>query len=227
MTATFVSRLGESLEEPLSDKSLASESQAIRKTGCELSNTASSGFNLKQNGGQIMLRKLKLFKRFPRLIWKEGEKQHIIDSGVQGQYPDLAADFAVLDKQLMPYFWELDAEALRAQNQFWLEQVFLIIFTAIVTILGAIQVARPNNKLPGIVQAVLSGILGIVIFSARSLKTHESYFTNRLKAEGLRGEYFMFLGRAVAYSNDTDRVPNLIRRVADIRAEEIKYERPQ
>jgi hypothetical protein len=183
--------------------------------------------NLKQSGEQVMLRKLKLFNRFPHLIWKEGEKQPIIDPGAQGQYPELAGDFEVLNQQLMPYFWELDAEALRAQNQFRLEQVFLIVGTTIVTILGAIQAARANDKWPGIVQAALSAILGLIILSARSLKAHESYFTNRLKAEGLRGEYFMFLGRADAYSNEGDRVPNLIRRVADIRAEEIKYERPQ
>jgi hypothetical protein len=74
---------------------------------------------------------------------------------------------------------------------------------------------------------VLSAILGIIILSARALKTHESYFTSRLKAESLRGEYFMFLGQAEPYNSDGDRVPNLIRRVADITAEEIKYERPQ
>jgi hypothetical protein len=158
------------------------------------------------------------------LVWREGENYHIIGPDIRGQYSDLAGDFDVLDKQLMPYFWELDAEALRAQNQFRLEQIIIILGTALATILGAIQSARANDKWPGIIEAALAGVLAVVILSSRTLKTHESYFTNRLKAERLRGEYFLFLGRAEPYSNDDDRVPNLIRRVADIRAEEIKYE---
>jgi hypothetical protein len=40
-----------------------------------------------------MLRKFKLFNRFPRLVWKEGEKPDIVEPGAQGQYPELAADF--------------------------------------------------------------------------------------------------------------------------------------
>ena len=41
----------------------------------------------------------------------------------QAQRPDLAADFATLESELMPYFRELDANALRLQNQFRLHQL--------------------------------------------------------------------------------------------------------
>jgi hypothetical protein len=174
-----------------------------------------------------MLRKLKLFKRFPRFFWKDEERKNIVDPGIRGQYPELGGDFEVLDAQLMPYFWELDDDAKRSQNQFRREQVILILGTALATILGAIQAARPAEKWPGIAEAVLAAALAAVILSARTLGTHESYFTNRLKAERLRGEYFLFLGRSEPYSNDADRLSNLVLRVAEIRAEEIHYEPTQ
>jgi hypothetical protein len=179
-----------------------------------------------------MLRKLKLFSRFPRLRWekwrraeilKDGQPQ-LIKSDVRGQYPSLAEDFEVLDKQLMPYFWELDEETLAAQNRFRLAQVTLIGGAALATTLGAIQAAKPNWNWIGFAEAVLAAALVAVIMKTRTLKTHENYFTNRLKAEMLRGEYFLFLGRAAPYNNDADRVSNLVRRVGEIKVKEINDE---
>jgi Protein of unknown function (DUF4231) len=123
----------------------------------------------------------------------------------------------------MPYFWELDDEAQSAQNQFRREQVILILGTACATILGAIQAARPG-KLPGIIEAVLAASLAAIILRSQTLKTHKAYFANRLKAESLRGEYFLFLRRSEPYTNDGNRVSKLIERVAGIRAEETNYE---
>ena len=163
-----------------------------------------------------MLRRLTLFKRFPHLIWRKGKEQHIVDPDVRDKYPALAGDFQVLDEELMPYFRELDNEAMRAEHQFRRGQVTLILGTALATILGAIQAARPVDKWPGIAEAVLAAALSAVILHARTLNTHERYFTNRLKAERLRGEYFLFLGRSEPYSKDSDRVSELIKRVADI-----------
>ena len=171
-----------------------------------------------------MLRKLKLFKRFPRLFWRKGERYHLVDPGIRGDYPALAEDFALLDEYLMGYFWELDEEALKAQNQFRRGQIIVIIGAALATILGALQATYPTWKLPSIFETALTTGLGILIVVARSQKIHEGYFTNRLKAERLRGEYFLFLGRAEPYSKDEARLSNLVRRVAEIRKEEISYE---
>ena len=171
-----------------------------------------------------MLRKLTLFKRFPRLFRKKGESYPIIEPAVRVEYPALAGDFEVLDKELMPYFWELDEEALAEQNRFRLAQVTVIGGTAIATTLGAVQAAWPGWKWPGFAEAVLAALLAAVIMQARTLKTHENYFTNRLKAEMLRGEYFLFLGRSAPYNSDAERVSNLVRRVAEIRVKEINNE---
>jgi Protein of unknown function (DUF4231) len=165
-----------------------------------------------------MLRKLKLFKRFPKLTWKQGEKSHIVKPETRVKYPALSEDFALLDKHLMKYFWELDEGALQSQNKFRRAQVIVIMFTASATIFGAIQAAYPAWKLPvGITEAVLAAVATVFIANIQTLKTHEGYYTNRLKAERLRSEYFLFLGRAEPYSNDNDRESNLVRRVAEIR----------
>jgi Protein of unknown function (DUF4231) len=164
-----------------------------------------------------MLRKYTLFRRFPRFSWKKEQRSHIVKPEIRNNYPALAGDFALLDKYLMGYFWKLDEEALESQNKFRRAQVILILGTAIAAILGAIQAAYPASKWPSLFETVLAAALTAVIMKIRTLKTHEGYYTNRLKAERLRSEYFLFLGRAEPYSNDDDRVSNLERRVAAIR----------
>jgi hypothetical protein len=139
---------------------------------------------------------------------------------VQADYPGFAEDFEQLEQELMPHFRKLDNEALRAQNEFRLEQVALIFGGAVATTLGAIQVALAAAVWPGIVEAVLAAVLAYVALRTQALKAQERYFTNRLKAETLRGEYFSFLGRVGHYADDRYRIQRLIRRVADVKAGE-------
>jgi hypothetical protein len=80
-----------------------------------------------------------MFKRSPSLRWHPPRDQQIVSMEVQKQSPLFADDFKTLDDELMPYFRELDAEALRVQNQFRLDQVRLIFGGALATILGAVH----------------------------------------------------------------------------------------
>ena len=80
-----------------------------------------------------------MFKRLPSLRWHPPRDQEIVSMEVQKQSPLFADDFKTLDDELMPYFRELDAEALRVQNQFRLDQVTLIFGAALATILGAVH----------------------------------------------------------------------------------------
>ncbi len=82
------------------------------------------------------------------------------------------------------------------------------------------QAALTNAVWPGIVEAALAAVLAAVALRARELKAQERYFTNRLKAETLRGEYFLFVGRVGHYTDDRYRIQRLIRRVADVKARE-------
>jgi hypothetical protein len=168
-----------------------------------------------------MLRRITLFKRLPTLRWHAPKKmQEIVPSETQSQFPDLRSDFAMLEQELMPSFRRLDNEALRAQNVFRLQQVILIVGGVIVTTLGAIQAAHTKVVWPGVAEAVIAGFLTSVAYIAREFNEQKKYFSDRLKAEMLRGEYFLFLGRMGNYVNDADRAHSLIRRVAEIESEE-------
>jgi len=168
-----------------------------------------------------MLRRITLFKRLPMLRWRAPKEiQEIVPSETQSQLPGLTSDFAILEQELMPGFRRLDNEALRAQNLFRLQQVILIAGGVIATTLGAIQAAQTKEIWPGVAEAAVAGFLTSVSYIAREFNEQKKYFSNRLKAETLRGEYFLFLGRMGNYANDSDRAQNLIRRVADIESEE-------
>ncbi len=161
-----------------------------------------------------------LFKRFPKLIWRPQWTPQILEPKDQANYPAFAADFAVLETELMNEFRTLDNEAQRAQNAFRREQVILILGGALVTALGALQVTvaalELNNLGPGLAEAVLAAVLAGVANYARTAKSQEHYFGTRLKAEALRGEYFRFLGRVGRYADEQHRKQHLQRRVVEI-----------
>ena len=157
-----------------------------------------------------------LFKRLPQLRWKPPEDQEIIPLEAQKQCPELAADFKTLAEELMPHFRELDANALRLQNEFRLEQVLLIFGGTLATILGALH-ASLGAVWCGIIESVLAAALSAIAMRAKATRAQQRYFTDRLKAEKLRAEYFLFLSRVGNYADDSARLRQLIRRVAEIR----------
>jgi hypothetical protein len=165
-----------------------------------------------------------LFKRFPSLRWFPPRDQQIIPAQAQTQNPAFATDFKTLEDEVMPHFRELDAEALRVQNQFRLQQVVLIFGGACATILGAVHAGLGGASAvwAGIIEAVLAAVLSAVALRAQVTHAQERYFTDRLKAEKLRAEYFLFLGRIGTYGEAGDRLPNLIRRIADIKSGDAK-----
>lgn len=159
---------------------------------------------------------MQLFRRLPKLRWLPGPDRPFISPEEQSTYPELARDLQVLDEELMPKFYALDKKALKSQNQFWLEQLILLIGSALAAILGAIQIAFINSAIPGLVETVVTILLAAITYRVRVLNAQKLYFTNRLAAETLRGEYYLFLGRIGDYANDQNRRQNLIKRVARI-----------
>jgi Protein of unknown function (DUF4231) len=170
------------------------------------------------------MRLVVLFKRLPKLRWVPPQKEDILSAAEQKSYPDLAADFAVLEKELMPYFRKFDTNALRLQNQFRLHQVTLILGGALATILGALHATLEAGIVSWIAisEALLAAILSGVAFRAQSTRAQERYATERLKAEKLRSEYFLFLGRVGSYANDDQRLPQLIRHIGAVQIGESK-----
>jgi hypothetical protein len=155
------------------------------------------------------------FKRLPTLRWKPRDDA-LVPAEVQRKYPALVSDFAILDQELMPRFRELDNEALKGQNQFRLEQLVLIVGGAIATILGGLQGAFANTPWPGLVEGLLGVVLTVVAVRTRELRAQRRYLVSRVKAERLRGEYFLFLGRVGDYADLERRNRRLAERVVDI-----------
>src|SRR5215472_16208767 len=129
-----------------------------------------------------------MFKRLPSLRWSSPRDQQIVSTDAQKQSPLFADDFKTLEDELIPYFRELDAEALRVQNQFRLDQVRLIFGAALATILGAVHASLGGAPAvwAGIVESVLAAALSAVALRLQGTHAQERYFSDRLKAEKLR-----------------------------------------
>src|SRR6516225_4611901 len=126
-----------------------------------------------------------MFKRLPSLRWHPPRDQQIVSMEAQKQSPLFADDFKTLDDELMPYFRELDAEALRVQNQFRLDQVTLIFGAALATILGAVHASLRGapSVWAGIIQSVLAAALSAVAICLKGTQAQELYITDLPKAE--------------------------------------------
>ncbi|HEX4949170.1 MAG TPA: DUF4231 domain-containing protein [Blastocatellia bacterium] len=160
-----------------------------------------------------------LFKRWPFLFWKPKENEPIVSPEMQQQFPALQTDFAFLEQQILEDFRTFNNQALHAQNQFRQQQIWLIIGGVVTTTLGALQAAWSNVPWPGVAESIVAAMLTTLGFLVQRLDAQKKYYSNRLKAELLRGEYFLFLGRIGAYNNDNSRQQTLIRRVVEIQSE--------
>jgi hypothetical protein len=72
---------------------------------------------------------------------------------------------------------------------------------------------------PGIVEALLAGLLTTVAGIESGLHYQKQYFHNRAKAEMLRAEYFQFIGRLYPYDGEETRRQRLIDRMQEIESE--------
>jgi hypothetical protein len=159
-----------------------------------------------------------MLKRFPNLLRPPAKVNYpILPVEEQNKYPDFSQDFELLNSELEPYFEALDYEALRTQNEFHREQVIVILGGVVLTLLGTLQAIYSTAIWPGIVEAIIAFVLTVFTLRARELGWQEKYFNTRLKAETLRGEYFLFLGKIGPYADEQTRKHQLIDRIADIR----------
>ena len=163
---------------------------------------------------------MNLFKRLPKLFGQLKSDETIVPLAMQASASAFGEDFAILERVLMPHFHNADNAAMRAQNQFRGAQVLLIFGGMLATILGAVQVALGDVAWPGALETVLALALAMIAQRARYQKAQEHYLSSRLKAETLRSEYFLFLGRVGRYADDQLRVQQLGDRVARIQAGE-------
>lgn len=127
-----------------------------------------------------------------------------------------AGDIALLRRYLIPHYVAENTEALRAQNEYRRDQVVLIIGGVVATGLAALP-GEARWAGWSVVAAIWTAFLATWAARSRDLSAQSRWRTSRLKAEVLRGEYFLFLARARPYDDDACRARNLKRRVAEIR----------
>ena len=161
---------------------------------------------------------MELFRYFPKLGSLPYKKQQLVPPNERHQYPTFTEDFETLDREVMPFFHELDNEALNGQNRYRWMYVILIFGGAAVTILGIVQLDVTSTPWIGVIGAIVAGIVALATTVLQTFKDHEHYLNARLAAEQLRSEYFLFLGRCGQYANEQERIQKLIENVADIQA---------
>lgn len=146
---------------------------------------------------------LELVKRFPNPVYRPADLPWLPAADDQ-HYRALWEDLKAVHEDLMPTFKTADRAALRAQNAFRGAQVTLILGGAVIAILGSLQAALGDSVTwPSVAQLVVGGVLTWVGSMQTKLETQQRYLKQRLVAERLRGEAFLFLGR-IGYPADLD-----------------------
>ncbi len=161
-----------------------------------------------------------LLRRFPRPVYRPKKPWPWLPNADHPDYTVLAADLRAVHEKLMPTFTAADEAALRAQNSFRRAQVTLILGGAVIAILGSLQAALGDDVTwPSVIQLTVGAGLTIVAGMHTKLGSQQAYLKERLAAERLRGEAFLFLGR-IGYPADlSEASARLEDRVKEIHAE--------
>lgn len=165
-----------------------------------------------------ILRRIPLFKRLPKfhIVYSEEE---IIPPAHRKHYLAFTDDFTLLDAELIPFFREFDRQALKNQNAYRWNSLVLIVSSALITIIGIVQIAFIDISWIGLVESAIALVAAIQTTVANRFQYQKRYLNARLAAERLRSEYFFFLGRFDPYTNEHDRLQRLRARVIDIKME--------
>ncbi|HEV7899113.1 MAG TPA: DUF4231 domain-containing protein [Planosporangium sp.] len=157
-----------------------------------------------------------LLVRFPKLRAR-AVSWPVIPAHRRGAYPELAADFAVIDREVAPAFAEYDEAALRHQNRYRRQQVRIVLGSALVTGLGGLQAIFPDQRWPGLLLPLLGIALAASTRFAKERASLDDYLSERVKAERLRAMHFQYLSATGRYAG-ADREIALRRAVLAIRA---------
>ncbi len=141
------------------------------------------------------------------------------------KYPSLADDLEMAREILNPAFERADAAAMRFQTRFRAGELTLIFGSVAAIALGAIaaatlpgaeQTGEEAHSIWAAAESLLTFFLGALTFVVLRLRWHEQWLRQRTIAESLRGEQFLFLGRAGIYAEIRDERRTLEARVLEI-----------
>ncbi|UOY00189.1 DUF4231 domain-containing protein [Blastococcus sp. PRF04-17] len=149
-----------------------------------------------------------LLARFPRPFWWRPDPATawpddwpVVPPDAEAQYPQLAPDLRLWVDEFEQPFRLLDHEAQLLQQRFWRQRTTLILGGLVATTLGAFQAAQGggNEYLAG-GQALVTGLLTGVAALVSSSRAQQRYLDARLKAERIKSEFFLYLGRVGPYA---------------------------
>jgi SLOG in TRPM, prokaryote/Protein of unknown function (DUF4231) len=151
------------------------------------------------------LKRPALFKRFPAPWYRRQPDYPFVKDKDRAAAPLLDAEVRYLDEMLVPRFRALDDESLRAQHQFRLGIIVLILGSAVATALGSVQAALGGGQLGiGIAEGIVGAVVAGIVVYVRGRRFQQSYFTKRVVAERVKSQYYLFLARAGTYAVDDD-----------------------
>jgi hypothetical protein len=151
-----------------------------------------------------------LLARWPYLFFRPRPTPALVED--VAAYPALAADFATLDKMLLPVFARFDQEALVAQNAHRRLRLAIIGCALAAALLGVWKSAAGEATAVGVVEVCLGGLGAALAWVIRKRAAQKRFLHARLTAELLRSEYFRFLARTDGYAGE-DRESLLQRRI--------------
>lgn len=159
-----------------------------------------------------------VLRRLPSPRWRPPDPDRtLVNLDEQVNYPTLARDLSFLNDHLLDAYRSCDSEALRLQRSFYIANMAAIVGSLAATVLGVIQAADLAGRFWfGLVETVLAAALGGGVLLNAARGAQRGYYTNRLKAERLRSEYFLFLAKHEPYATDSTRDRVLMERVAAI-----------
>jgi hypothetical protein len=152
------------------------------------------------------------------------------------RFPVIMADLEVLEKYLMPAFWNFNQKARHYQSRYYYYQRIFIIGAFLTTVVSVVNsfihasspevsfglltiTASAINVFLGICTAIISARATYYTLLANYGEPRQRWARYRRLTEELRMLYFKFLGRLEPF-NTEDRVTRLRERILEIRQQE-------
>jgi hypothetical protein len=145
-----------------------------------------------------------LFRRRPRFFYRP-RSDPIVPPEAREEFPELREALDFLSQALEPEFDKCDMEALRQQNRYRRQQLFLLVAGATGAVLATVQAALTRFSWPGVLLALVGALSGVFAQRAERGGALQKYLDQRTRAERLRSLYFQYVVAVDRYAGDQRR----------------------
>jgi hypothetical protein len=146
---------------------------------------------------------IELFRRFPSVRLRATSRP-VLPATTASDHPELADDLRVVEQVLAGPFEAADLEALTLQNAHRRRSVVVLLGSALLTGLGALQAAYAHQTWPGVVLGVLAALVAATSRIGVESGTAQRHLSARLQAEQLRALHLRYLARTAPFDAEDD-----------------------